>query len=209
MFKKLVGLMTLAVAGLVFGGVASAQGIANSKHDFSGDTWNTSGEICIVCHTAHNADGTVADAPLWNHEVTAATFTVYAGPGTLDSTVGQPSGVSKLCLSCHDGTVAVDNFGGTTNGTDVISGGALVGTDLSNDHPISLTYDATLATTDGGLHNPTTTNSGLGSTISADLLFSNSLECGSCHDVHDKDGNNKLLRVNNTGSALCATCHNK
>lgn len=210
MFKKLVSLLTVAVAGLFLGGVASAQGIANSAHDFSGDGWNTSGEMCIVCHTPHNADTIVADAPLWNHEVTAvAAFTVYTGPGTLDATVGQPSGVSKLCLSCHDGTVAVDNFGGTTTGTITIGGGALVGTDLSNDHPISLTYDAALATTDGGLFDPTAANSGLGGTITADLLFSNSLECGSCHDVHDTAGNTMLLRVDNAGSALCMTCHNK
>ncbi len=209
MFKKVVGLLTVVVTGLFLSSGALAQGISGSAHDFSGDVWNTSGELCIVCHTPHNADATVADAPLWNHEVTTATFTVYSGPGTLDATVGQPSGVSKLCLSCHDGTVAVDNFGGTTTGTSFVGGADLVGIDLSNDHPISLTYDAALATTDGGLNNPTSTNSGLGGTITADLLFSNSLECGSCHDVHDTAGNSKLLRLDNAGSALCSTCHNK
>ena len=210
MFKKLVGLLTVAVAGLFLGGVASAQGITGSAHDFSQTgAFNAGGEMCVVCHTPHNADLVVTDAPLWNHQVTAASFTVYAGPGTLDATVGQPTGVSKLCLSCHDGTVALDNFGGTTTGTIIIAGGANVGIDLSNDHPISLTYDTALSTTDGGLNDPATANSGLGGTISGDLLFGGSLECGSCHDVHDTAGNGSLLRVVNTGSALCLTCHSK
>jgi hypothetical protein len=108
--------------------------------------------------------------------------------------MGQPSGVSKLCLSCHDGTVAEDSFGGQV-GTTFMSGSALVGTDLSNDHPISFTYDDTLAGNDGGLYPPSTTNSGLGGTIAADMLFGGSMECGSCHDVHNADGNASTSRV--------------
>ncbi len=182
--------------------------ITGTAHDFSGSAWNTTGRICIVCHTPHNADLTVATAPLWNHEVTTFTpYTLYSS-ATLDATVGQPGDESKLCLSCHDGTVALENFGGTTTGTNFITGPALVGTDISDDHPISFTYDAALATADGGLFDPTTTNSGLGGTISADMLFAGRMECASCHDVHD-DINGFFLRVDNAGSALCLTCHNK
>ncbi len=182
--------------------------ITGSAHDFSGDAWNTTGQICIVCHTPHNADLTVATAPLWNHEVTAvAAYTLYSS-ATLDATVGQPGNESKLCLSCHDGTVALENFGGTTTGTNFITGSTLVGTDISDDHPISFVYDAALATTDGGLHDPTTTNSGLGGTISSDMLFASRMECASCHDVHDNI-NGMFLRINNAGSALCLTCHDK
>jgi predicted CXXCH cytochrome family protein len=183
--------------------------MAGSAHDFSGENWNNTGEMCVVCHTPHNADATVMDAPLWNHEVTASTFTVYTGGGTMDATTGQPDGVSKLCLSCHDGTVAVDNFGGKTNGTEFITGDDNLGTDLSNDHPVSFAYDAALASLDGGLFDPTTTNSGLGGTIDGDMLFNGSLECASCHDVHDATNISKLLVKSNSGSALCLTCHNK
>jgi len=185
--------------------------ITGSAHDFSGENWNNTGEICIVCHTPHNADITVPDAPLWNHEVTAtATFTLYNSP-SFDgaATIGQPSGASKLCLSCHDGTVAMDNFGGRTNGGDFMTGSELVGTDLSNDHPISFTYDAALASTDGGLYDPTSANSGLGGTINDDLLLAGQLQCSSCHDVHNGGNLNNLLRISNAGSALCLTCHNK
>ena len=201
--KLFAGLFIICLAQVSMG-----QTIVGSAHDFSGESWNTTTEICIVCHTPHNADITVLEAPLWNHETTLANFTPYSSP-TLDATVGQPSASSKLCLSCHDGTVALDNFGGTTGGTNYIGGGALIGTDLLDDHPISFIYDAALATTDGGLFDPITTNSGLGSTINDDLLFGGQMQCASCHDVHNGSGEDNLLRLNNDASALCLTCHNK
>lgn len=182
--------------------------ITGSAHDFSNESWNTTSEICIVCHTPHNADITVSDAPLWNHQVTSQTFQLYSS-STLDATIGQPDGNSKLCLSCHDGVTAVDNFGGTTTGTELISGDANIGTDLRNDHPVSFVYDPTLAGTDGGLYDPTTQNSGLGGTINGDMLFGTKLQCASCHDVHNSANLDYLLVKSNLNSALCLTCHDK
>lgn len=179
--------------------------ITGSSHDFSGDTWS-GGQICVVCHTPHSGD-TSGNAPLWNHATTTATFTMYTS-STMDATSTSPGGRSKLCLSCHDGTVALDSFGGNT-GTTSISGAALLGTDLGNDHPISITYDSALATTDGELSDPTTALSDLGSTIEQDMLFSSMMECSSCHDVHNSAGVPDLLVKANTGSALCLTCHLK
>ncbi|MCF6178202.1 MAG: cytochrome c3 family protein [Geopsychrobacter sp.] len=208
-------LLTIALVALMTSTAFAA--ITGSKHDFSGAAYATAtGNICIFCHTPHNSDTTVANAPLWNHEVTAATYTLYSGQGTLNATMAQPSGISKLCLSCHDGTVAIDSFGGAT-GTTNITGAALLGTDLSNDHPVSFLYDAALNTADSGIYNPTTQASGLGSTIDVDLLFgatagSKTLECASCHDVHRSDETvafQPMLRKSNTASALCLTCHNK
>ena len=205
--KKLTGLAVFA--GLFFAGAASAQSqsIVGTDHDLSSNPV-TNGQICIVCHTPHNADTTVAGAPLWNHEVTTATFTLYDSPtfqgGT---TISQPAGVSRLCLSCHDGTVAIDSFGGRT-GTLFITGGEALGTDLSGDHPISFTYDSALATADGELADPAVANSGLGGTIDNDLLFAGNMECASCHDVHD-DFFGNFLRLSNDASAMCLTCHNK
>jgi len=208
--KLLVVLMALALmAGL--SSISYAQTIVNSDHDFSTKGWNTTGELCIVCHTPHNADTSVAASPLWNHDVTTKTFEVYTS-FTLNATVNQPDGVSKLCLSCHDGTVALDSFGGGT-GTSFISGGEKLETDLSDDHPISFTYDASLATADGEIFDPTAAFSGLpgGGTITVDMLFNDKLECASCHDVHNtvSAGNEKLLVISNVGSALCLTCHDK
>jgi len=189
--------------------------IAGTAHDFSSETWAPATDrSCGVCHTPHHAIS-ITSAPLWNHEATSvAGYTLYSSP-TFDgsATIIDPGASSKLCLSCHDGTVALENFGGVTTGTNYIDpsyriGGA-GGNDLSTDHPISFDYTDALAITDGGLHPPTTTNSGLGSTIDDDMLFGSKMECASCHDVHNKYGVQHLLKMSNTNSELCLTCHNK
>ncbi len=182
--------------------------ITGSAHDFSTENWNFGGEICQPCHTPHDASLDVAGSPLWNRQSTSAIFQLYSSP-TFDgaSTIAQPSGTSKLCLSCHDGTVALDNFGGFTGGNEFTF--LQVGTDLRNDHPISFVYDSALATQDPGLYDPTTVSSGLGGTIHVDLLHGGKVECTSCHNVHNESGADYLLRKSNAGSALCLTCHNK
>lgn len=200
--------VSLGVIVLV-AGAAGAQTIVGSAHDFSGNTWSQ-GQICLPCHTPHNAVAP-ADVPLWNHETTTQSFTVYTSP-TLNATdVGQPEGASIACLSCHDGTVALENFGGVTNGTTYITGDANLGTDLSNDHPVSFTYNTALATADGELYDPATALSGLGGTIAADMLFADKMQCASCHDVHNtvSAGNPSLLLITSEASALCLTCHSK
>jgi len=208
---KIKKLLIVIPALVLLANVGFGQTILGSSHDFSTMSWNTTGEICICCHTPHNANISVPDAPLWNHQVTTATFQLYTSP-TFNgaASITQPSGSSKLCLSCHDGTVALENFSNTTNGTHFISGVNNVGSDLRNDHPISFLYDAALASADPGLWNPTTHPSGIGSgTISQTMLFNNKMECASCHDVHNSTGITHLLRKTNAASALCLTCHNK
>jgi predicted CXXCH cytochrome family protein len=201
--KKILLIGTFAlVAQLGFGQ------IAGTSHDFTAAAWNTTGEICIVCHTPHNAQ-VIANAPLWNHETSVAAYTTYNTP-TFDgiATITQPSASSKLCLSCHDGTVALENFGTTTTGTNYIPANANFGTDLGNDHPISFDYDAAQAL-DAGIYVSTTASGIAGGTdIASDMLFGGFMECASCHDVHGT-GFNFLLLKSNAGSALCLTCHDK
>ena len=193
---KVVKLGVVVVAVVMLAAVANAQ-IAGTGHDFSTNTWNTSGEICGPCHTPHN--GSTNGAPLWSHSPTTNSFTEYTS-GTLNATVGQPSGISLQCLSCHDGTVALEAYiGADGTSPDVIAGGALLGTDLSDDHPISFDY-ATAQGLDSGLF---ATNAAINA-----LLFGGSVECSSCHDPHGA-GVSSLLRMSNAGSALCITCHNK
>ncbi len=205
MKKVIVVLALLAMA------VPAMAVITGTAHDFSGAAWNSaSGGKCNVCHAPHSADTSVVGAPLWNHEVTGvASFTLYSSVTIQASDLGQPDGPSKLCLSCHDGTVELDSFGGAS-GSTLIGAPGLVGTDLSGEHPISFTYDATLAGLDDGLYDPSAQASGLGGNIDEDLLYGGlTLECSSCHDVHDKDGNSSLLVIDNAASALCLTCHDK
>lgn len=213
--KHLTTFVTALCLLLSFSGLEGQ--ISGTAHDFSSESWAPSqNKMCSVCHATHQA-GTVPEAPLWNHESTAiAGYTLYAS-ATFDShggtTITDPGASSKLCLSCHDGTIALENFGGTTTGSNFINSasriGGLAGNDLSNDHPISFDYTTALASLDGGLFDPATTNTGLGGTISSDMLYDNKVQCASCHDVHNKYGVAKLLKMDNTNSQLCLTCHNK
>ena len=208
-------LIVLSVAlALGFATVANAE-IAGSEHDFSGQGF-AQGQICLPCHAPHNASAqATANVPLWNHAVSIQTYQLYTSDtidaGSPSGSLAQPSGVSKLCLSCHDGTIAIDAFGGNP-GSQTITGNANIGTDLSNDHPISFVYDTSLALADGSLNDPSTALAGLAGsngTIEDDMLFGNRLECASCHDVHNKFGNESLLLKSNAGSALCLTCHDQ
>lgn len=198
---KSAGVLVIAVLFVGLVTATSMAAITGSAHDFSSETWAVGGEICNVCHTPHNVTDTLV--PLWNHTTTSATFSLFYDSPTLDAgDVGAPDGASKACLSCHDGTVALDSFGGAGGSSGPISGDANLGTDLSDDHPVSFTYDSALVTADGGLEDP--------AALTAEVqLFAGKVECASCHDVHDSAGLEKLLVKSNTGSALCLTCHTK
>lgn len=161
----------VGVAALVAGSAAMA-GIAATKHNLGTDqtTGNhlTGGtaEICVFCHTPHGAD-TAAPAPLWNRKLGSqgAAYTTYAalGTSTLDGDVLAVGSVSLACLSCHDGTQAMDSvinapgsggynvngarFGTGWTGPSVDVNGkmttatvAMLGTDLTNDHPVGVQY---------------------------------------------------------------------
>ncbi len=201
---------------MVVSGTAVAGTITGSAHDLSGRAY-TGGQICVSCHTPHGSNTTVSEAPLWNHGLTAKSFTVYSSL-TLNATVGQPDGVSKLCLSCHDGTIGIDNFGKFPGDTDKLTGSKAVGADeLNNDHPISFVYDTALATADKGLFDPATKTATIGSgaktktgTINAVMLSGGKVQCSSCHDVHNGfTATTRLLKITDAGSAICLTCHDK
>ncbi len=169
--------------------------------------------------------------PLWNHTTSTSTFTMYNSTnnpismlqGTVDAS---PSGTSLACLSCHDGTLAVGaianvpyswpspiTYGASTSKwvdhtTGIIQTGTpvYVGTDLTNDHPISITYRDDL---DTGLK----AAAGL---TNVQLFPTNAtgskVQCGSCHDPHNygvNANNAPFLRDTMVGSAMCLKCHNK
>lgn len=194
-------MVTVVIAGA--GWVLSAQAagtIVNSKHDLTKVAGlDTKGEICIVCHTPHNADITTQDAPLWNHKLQTTNYTLYDSPtfnGKAD--ISQPAGVSKLCLSCHDGTVALDAFTGHAGSGAMITGAGNLGTNLKKSHPVSFTFDAALVAADGELKLPP-----------VGWVNNGKFECSSCHDVHNKTGVGAMLHKANTNSALCLECHVK
>lgn len=197
--KKLTVFAVLALA--IFAAPMAVAGISGTAHDLSARGFGTT-ELCIFCHTPHNAK-TPQLAPLWNHTSTAvAAYTLYSSP-SLNAAPGQPADSSRACLSCHDGTVGIDAYAARV-GTAFVTAANNLGSDLSNDHPISFTYDSTLATADGGLVTPASA-----SLVSAGVpLFASQMQCASCHSVHN-NANGMFLRVANTGSALCLKCHVK
>lgn len=188
--------------------VISQAGIVNSAHDFSGKSWS-GGKICVACHTPHGSNTGVSDAPLWNRQSSVAAYTLYASP-TLKVSPTQPRGPSKLCLSCHDGTIALDNYGGTTDGTTHMTGSRNLDVDLSDDHPVSVEWrHQTLETS-----STFCLNCHFGP--ARELVFFRPggsgpiwVECSTCHDVHNNTNNPSLLRKSLTGSALCLTCHER
>jgi predicted CXXCH cytochrome family protein len=212
MKKLFIFCLAILVAGSLYG-----QTIVGSAHDFSATGWTSNSEICVACHTPHNADpygDGITEAPLWNHQLTQETFTVYSGYD-MQAPVGQPTGISKMCLGCHDGTTAMDNFGGVANavppGTAMGAVPANFGTDLSNDHPISINM-VTANAGDSEIYDPTVRTVAQlgGGTVAATMLSGGTqVECSSCHDVHNTSGVTNMLRFANTNSDLCLTCHNK
>jgi hypothetical protein len=198
-----------------------AGGVAGSPHDFTLTNsatygqWNTRAGVCSACHSAHHTDEDQI-APLWTHATSTAAFTPYTSPTLTATDVGTPDGASLACLSCHDGTLGVNEFisgvstGGTTTGPVYVDASAQIGPDLHTTHPISFTYDAALATADGGLENPMVYTIGTiktnmtvsvapvpatwsgtsltGKTIDQAMLFNHKMQCSSCHDVHKMEG---------------------
>lgn len=207
-------LATGVVLGLVFGvggNAALAQSMVGQAHDFSTKAW-AQGQICLPCHTPHNAVIDETGNPvgwLWNHELTTASYTLYDG-STGDS-INDFDKLSRLCMSCHDGTVALDSFGGNT-GASFIGGGKLLGTDLTDDHPIG---SVAVYLEAGSSRWNAATNHRLGPNGELKLremdisgVPTYVVGCMTCHTPHYK-GFDKQLRMTNTSSALCLSCHIK
>lgn len=221
---------------------------------------NAETQVCVFCHTPHEAESiqfgtgsTKLGAPLWNRALSGQSYTPYTSSSMeADATemAAAPGGSSKLCLSCHDGTMGIDKVNllnaarnvnipmanGLVSPVKMPSGAATtgftrdLGTDLRGDHPISFTYDSTLASRDGELRGPDGTivgNRARGSTPPKMPLENGQMQCATCHDPHLRDkttanGNAKFLRMNRfqvaqpsggsfnpTNDIICLACHNK
>ena len=172
-------------------------------------------DACVFCHTAHHANG---QTPLWNHAMSAVSnYVVYSSARftNLDLVVPQPNGSSRLCLSCHDGTVALGSVSSSampiemqndvTTLASVPGTTANLGTDLSADHPISFYYDLALYQKEQALGTVQIKDPGQPA-VAALLDRQGRLQCTACHDPHDNEFGDFLV-MDNTGSALCLVCH--
>ena len=248
--------LLLGTSGIALAAIVTK--VANTKHNLSasgpGPVKATSeNQICVFCHTPHNANIKVAP-PLWNRELSSLTYATYTS-SSMDAVTNQPGGSSKLCLSCHDGTLAIGTVGvlngagpvtivmtGTNAGAMPVGSGELtgytrdIGIDLTNDHPISFTYDPALANNDGELRSPPVVDGGIpvvANRIAGVVpkpifpLANNEVQCTTCHDPHTWEsdptkGNHKFLRgnrlqqaqplggaYNQTYDTMCLACHDK
>jgi hypothetical protein len=241
-----VGALVLSVGSA--NATSNGGGIVGTLHDLSSDggyaaggvgtTLDPQDRICIYCHSPHNtikpsASPNTEYLPLWNRELipTTATFTMYdngdADPTdashmlNADLTGADIAFVSKLCLSCHDGSLALNAYGtsnqpsgSTATGSPAVtipSGyiiGAVTGNDrdLSNHHPIGFDYAAVAAADD----EIAASTASLGSYTIGDLLYGGNMECVTCHDVHNtKNTGDKFVWTSNDSSAFCCACHLK
>jgi predicted CXXCH cytochrome family protein len=195
----------------VLAGVAISQDmskVANTSHNLNTvDVWGVvvpQNQVCLPCHTPHNArrDEDGESRVLWNHALTEQTFEVYTTQAGHRGE--QPKGVSKLCLSCHDGATAIDSFGNndTFNNVRIAAGRpSNLGTDLRDDHPIGVQYPPPDLTG----YNDKSTFKGV-KVVTVNGV--DQVECTSCHDPHD-NSLGKFLRQTLDGSAICLECHDK
>lgn len=160
-------------------------------------------QVCIFCHTPHQSSPVAA---LWNRSSPGQSYVPYSS-STAVAQPGQPTGSSLLCLSCHDGTIALGDVLSRSSPIVMAGGiitipdqGGLIGTDLTHDHPISFVYNSGLATQQGELADPATLRPELS------LDQSGQLQCTTCHDPHD-DTNGFFLNWPERGGQLCSECH--
>lgn len=228
MKKTVLALSALALVAAASSAFAGS--IVNSKHDLASTNASYSTYIagntdqtCVFCHTPHNSRETRA---LWNRIGDAtgagavANFKLYTSGVIAEAADWFASGTkgtmaagssSLLCMTCHDGVTSMNSLQNpplttAADNADLITGAANLGVNLTNDHPIGISYTkAKAANASGFIAAPLTTKVSL---IGGDLV-----ECASCHNVHDPGtvaaGTSPFLRSTNTSSALCVACHVK
>lgn len=203
---KKTAILLLALVMVCAGAAVVMAKVAGTPHDLH--TGNAA-EICAFCHTPHG--GSTTQAPLWNRSQATQTYTYYTS-ATFDMTpvaTGQPGIGSAGCLVCHNGVAStLVNYpgpGSTTNtdyGFTMTSGVtsaenfALLGTDLSNDHPISFTYAPSLDQDNNGFPTagsngwiPGQVSTGAGGNYKLYGSSKNQFECATCHAVHNTNTN--------------------
>lgn len=199
-------------------------GIKNTKHNLSVSgpgpvSAITEKQICKFCHTPHNASPAL---PLWNHVLTEEQNYINYWSPTLKAYPSQAAappvdGFSRLCLSCHDGTVALGALVNREEEIETVpdilteSIPGYLGTDLSGGHPISIVYDTALANMRNAdpniMHLNWPINDPDVKLYPAQNGFG--VQCTCCHDPHGGKGNEEAPPFwrKTTYEEVCLVCH--
>ena len=206
-----VGLTCLVLSFVAFGQTpADVLGMHNLSPGSGATIYVPTGNLgCTYCHAPHSGLGGVT--PLWNQTLSKSTYTPYNS--TTYHQVGNtqpPLGVtSSLCLSCHDGTVAVGQTAayGKVTTTGSWTPGDTFGQDLSSSHPFSLVTPIKDA---ANLQSSLVSQGQTADPLHKVNLVNGNVECTSCHDPHtqaiDPIAQNFLVR-DGTNGQICLACH--
>ena len=159
--------------------------IFGNPHDYTVENFSdeTYREQCANCHTFESEDS--------------------EDSFTINSTDTSFSDSSLICLACHDGVTASDlptvhkEFE-----TDYEASNSL---NSNRSHPVMIAYTEGVA---GLRSKETPTDNWSNANNINDLLRDGKIECGSCHNPHDKK-EGMYLKHSNENSELCFTCHDK
>ncbi len=257
--------LAFAAEGSHGGGILKSKHDMNMYVGSHGGKLDKDQRVCAYCHTPHHSVGIGATAmvdidkdgaadldglgnetfyevyyPLWSRALNPT--------ATIDGYVSQTfnptgkfydplAGPSRLCMTCHDGTIAADSYYGETNGSANAGDDQLVmwsmgnfgigkGDSLSNDHPVGFVYkDMADDDTKYEIKDQSSTFIGTQKTIDSALTdiagVGKVMTCASCHDVHNGNAvQNKPLAAGESGrgyfllaaqkdSAICLSCHDK
>ena len=201
MIKKRWNSLGLLALLWISGSVVHA-GVSGTAHDLSATVPEPASKTvnaCVFCHTPHNA---VTTRALWNRELPTVAYELYES-STLGVELRQPTGATRLCLSCHDGTLALGAMR-THPDPDLgpLTGPSVLGTDLSDDHPVSFVYDSQVAARLPELVHP----SALTGPVKLDST--EQMQCTTCHDPHEERYPHFLV-TDTAYSQLCISCHQK
>ncbi len=189
-------------AALLLYACAAFAGIENTRHNLS---YKHRAEVCIWCHTPHTE---LSSVPIWNKEAKPAVYSTYGTSmaGVTEDT--SPNTLSKVCLSCHDGTQAynlnIDEKAWQKSNlthSQIIQSVDEIG-NTRNHHTVSIAYN------ERSRHlkpRGATLSGWKGAGIIADLLRNGRVECSSCHDPHVSD--NQFFLRHNDRSTFCYGCH--
>lgn len=193
---------------------------------------------CLSCHDGQTAVDSIVNMPgsgnysagqltsqdngfldTWINGPGQNSWAFYGGHGTLSNTPATMNNYGE-CQSCH--SISGDQHDPSTIPKfDVF----FIGTDLSNDHPVGVLFPSTSpdfrsGTVDAGPLKFYDNNTN-GHADKNEIRLYNSgdgfeVECASCHDPHGVPSaagagafTRTFLRVENTASDVCQTCHIK